>query len=117
MSYSFGNLSMSADFPESDWRQFKKIHARLLERYCAGVLEELARVSRSAEGTAHERYLRAYKLMNKRDEEIAKAFNDYRRSTAEMQLILMRRMGLLSDEDLSVFSEPTQARVRAIGSL
>jgi hypothetical protein len=34
-----------------------------------------------------------------------------------MQLTIMRRMGLLSDEDLSVFSAQTQEQVRGITSI
>ena len=108
---------MAADFPESDWRCFKEVHKKLLERDCAGILQELAAVSLGSEGTAHDRYLRAYKLIHERNEEIARAFNDFRRSTACMQLGIMRQMGLLTDEDLSRFSDQTQTRVRGIASL
>ncbi|MHB8520281.1 MAG: hypothetical protein ACYDH9_05935 [Limisphaerales bacterium] len=48
---------------------------------------------------------------------MVRAFEDFRRSTAVMQLVIMRSMGLLTDEDLSVFSEPTQAQVRDITSI
>ena len=34
-----------------------------------------------------------------------------------MQLVIMRRMGLLSDEELGVFSEQTQQAVRGVDSL
>ena len=71
----------------------------------------------TTEGTAHEKYLRLYELLHKRDEDMSRAFDDFRRSTAVMQLGIMRRMRLLTDEDLSVFSEETQARVRGIASL
>lgn len=108
---------MTSNIPESDWRQFKEVHAILLERHCARVLQELAAVSLGTEGTAHERYLRAFKLMKERDHEIAQAFDDFRRSTAELQLVIMRRMGLLTDDDLNRFSEQTQARVRTISAL
>jgi hypothetical protein len=108
---------MSLDIPESDWRRFREVHKTLLERFCGRVLHDLAAVSHATDGTAHQRYLRAYKLLEKRDEEMAHAFDDIRRSTAIMQLGIMRRMGLLTDEDMSLFSEPTQARVRTIASL
>ncbi|MGA2788735.1 MAG: peptide ABC transporter substrate-binding protein [Verrucomicrobiota bacterium] len=108
---------MSADFPEADWRRFKEVHKKLLERYCASILQELGAVSLGSEGTAHERYLRAYKLIHERNDKMAQAFDDFRRSTACMQLAIMRRLGLLTDEDLSGFSEQTQTRVRGIASL
>ena len=108
---------MSSDLPESDWRSFKEIHARLLERYCTRVLEEVAVLSRSTEGSAHDRYMKIYKLIEERDEQMDKAFSDWRRSTADLQLGLMRRMRLLTDEELALFSEQTRVRVEGIASL
>jgi len=107
---------MSAHIPESDWRLFKRVHGELLERYCARVLDELAASLKARDVTAHDRYVRAYKLLEERDEEMARAFDDFRRSTAVMQLAIMRSMGLLTDEDLNVFSEQTQVQVRGITS-
>ncbi len=108
---------MSKHIPESDWRHFKQVHDDLLERYCVRVLDDLTAVAKATDGTAHERYVRAYKLIESRDEELARAFDDFRRSTAVMQLAIMRRMGLLSDKDLSVFSKQTQDQVRGTASI
>jgi hypothetical protein len=108
---------MASDIPESDWRQFKKVHQVLLERYCTRTLAHLSSEISAVEGTAHERYLRVYNLIHQKNEDMARAFDDFRRSTAVMQLGIMRRMGLLTDEELSVFSAETQARVRGIASL
>ena len=108
---------MSFDIPESDWRHFKRVHNELLERYCARVLDELAQTIKHSDRSAHDRYGRAYKLLKDRDRELARAFDDFRRSTAVMQLAIMRRMGLLTDEDLSVFSRQTQEQVRGITSI
>ena len=47
--------------------------------------------------------------------ELADAFDDFRRSTAILQLAVMRRMGLLTDEELSLFTEQTQEIVRRVG--
>lgn len=104
---------MSSHIPESDWRRFRELHRVLLERYCDRVLAELAKVIQSDQGTAHEKYLRAHKLIQKHDDEIARAFDDFRRSTAVMQLGIMRKMRLLTDEDLSAFSQEIQTSVRA----
>jgi len=48
---------------------------------------------------------------------MSNAFDDFRRSTAVMQLGIMRRMKLLTDEELGLFSEQTRTRVEAIASL
>ena len=108
---------MSADIPESDWRRFKEVHAQLLERFCSRILGEVAGVSAGAEGSAHDRYVKVYQLIQERDKEISSAFDDFRRSTAVMQLAIMRRMKLLDDEHLKGFSEQTRARVQAFASL
>ena len=107
----FGNI------PESDWRHFKRVHQVLLERFCQRTLDDLSDMLRAREGTAHEQYRRAYELLQDRDEALARAFDDFRRSTAILQLAIMRRMGILGDEELSVFSEQTQQTVRGVDSL
>jgi hypothetical protein len=108
---------MSSDIPESDWRRFKEVHAKSVERFCSRVLKEVTAASQGAEGTAHGRYLKTFELINERNQQMAKAFDDFRRSTAVMQLGIIRRMKLLTDEDLSLFSEQTRTRVEAIASL
>ena len=108
---------MLGNIPESDWRHFKRVHQVLLERFCQRALDDLRAMLRASEGTAHEQYRRAYEFLVDRDEELARAFDDFRRSTAVMQLAIMRRMGLLSDVELSVFSEQTQQTVRGVDSL
>ena len=89
---------------------------RAVRNGCVAALLGL-HVAKAADGTAHERYVRAYKFLKSRDEELARAFDDFRRSTAVMQLAIMRRMGLLSDKDLNVFSLQTQEQVRGIASI
>lgn len=108
---------MSSDIPESDWRRFKAVHQKLLERYCGQILAEVAAASQGGQDSAHARYLKVYKLIRERDKALANAFDDFRRSTAVMQLGIMRRMKLLTDEDLSLFSEQTRAHVEGIASL
>ncbi len=98
--------------PEPDWRQFKAVHEEFLQRHCQETLARLGDLLAAAEGTPHERYRRVYRLLEERDEEVAQLFDDFRRSTAVMQLMLMRRKGLLTDAELGWFSETTQRRVR-----
>ena len=98
---------MSFRIPESDWRKFKKTHQALLERFYDQILAEL-RSTLDGPGSSHERYLAIWKQLKKRDEDLGRAFDDYRRSTAMQQLAIMRGMGLLSDEDLAQFSDETR---------
>jgi len=87
------------------------------ERYCERLLEEVAAVvNRSAEGSAQSRYVKVCKLIKDHDRQMATAFGDFRRSTAVMQLGIMRRMKLLTDEELGLFSEETRTRIEVIAS-
>jgi hypothetical protein len=109
---------MPSEFPESDWRRFKEVHSEAEERYCERILEEVAAIaSRSTEASAHARYMEIYKVIRDRHKQMANVFGDYRRSTAVLQLGLMRRMKLLTDEELGLFSERTRTRIEEIASL
>src|SRR5215510_7122186 len=108
---------MSSDIPESDWRRFKEVHMKLLERYCSRILDEVAAASQDRSGSAHDRYVKVFKLIKERDKQMATAFDDFRRSTAVMQLGIIRRMKLLTDEELGLFSEQTRTRIEGIASL
>lgn len=58
--------------------------------------------------SAHERYRKLYDLIHRRDKELAGAFDDVRRSTAIMQLMLMRRYHLVTPEELARFGDDTR---------
>ncbi len=108
---------MSSHLPESDWRRFRDVHRKLLERYCGQILAEVIAASQETKGTCHDRYRKVYELIHEHDAQIANAFDDVRRSTAVMQLGIMRRMKLLADEDLKLFSDETRIRIETIASL
>ena len=95
---------MRPDIKESDWRRFKKLHAVALERFCEQVLREVARAGADKSKTPHKRYLEVFRLIQRRDRELADAFDDFRRSTAVRQLYIIRAYGLLTEAELSEFS-------------
>ena len=74
-------------------------------------------MAQSSEGNAHDRYIKLYTLVQERDKQLAHAFDDFRRSTAVLQLGIMRRMRLLTDDELGLFSEQTRTRVEGIASI
>ncbi len=94
--------------PESDWRVLRSVHRAALERYCARVLEECAAVIRDKDSSPHDRYLRLSRLINERDDSIAAAFNDLRRSTAIQRLASMIALGAVTDAELEQFSPATR---------
>jgi hypothetical protein len=94
--------------PERDWKAWRKLSAEALERFCARILDEAASV-RESSGSARERYHELFRLLRERDDDIATVFDDQRRSNAYFQLAAALRIGIVSREDLTVFSEETQA--------
>src|SRR3954470_1802897 len=102
------------DIPESDWKIFRTVRQAALDRYCARVLDECAAVIRDTSVSNHDRYLRLYRMLDKRDDTLASAFNDFRRSTALIQLAHIRRLGVVTDEELGRFSQDTRELVTAL---
>lgn len=84
---------------ESDWKVFKKIKVEAVDRFCTQVLDELASTIADSRLSAHERYLSVYRLIDERNEAMAKMFDGHSRSTAFMQLLLMNAAGV-ADESL-----------------
>ena len=62
----------------------------------------------------HERYLKVYALIRNRDQTMARAFNDPKRSMAIFQLANIVEEGLLTDDELKQFSAETREAVEVI---
>jgi hypothetical protein len=105
---------MSRDIPEADWKVFRQLHPVALERFCERVLSETARLTRETGKSSYERYLALFKLIGKRDGEIAACFDDMRRSTAVRQLVAIQSRGLLTDEEFARFSSETRATLQSL---
>ena len=105
---------MERGIHESDWKLFRKLQPLALDRFCQRVLAEIGQLVADAGKSDHERYLAVYKLLQGRDEELADAFNDPRRSTAVIQLARIQFQELLSDEEFACFSPETRASVERL---
>ena len=103
---------MGHNISEADWKVFRQIHQIAVERFSQQVLEEVQLIVSDASITAHERYGILYGLMGRRNKEMARAFDDFRRSTALEQLGLIKRLGVLTEEELSMFSPDAQRVIR-----
>jgi hypothetical protein len=99
------------DFPESDWKKFRLVHKAALDRHCQETLAKLKPMIDAPGKDMHERYMAIYEFIQQRDEEVADVFNDFRRSTALIQLIAMCKRKLVTDEELAEFSPETRERV------
>jgi hypothetical protein len=108
---------MTRGFPETDWKLFRKLQAMALERFCERILAEIAELAAKPDQSAHQRYLAIYKRLHERDDELANAFNDSRRSVALQQLACMQSLGLLTPEELAGFSPPTRESVELLADM
>jgi hypothetical protein len=90
---------------ESDWKRFKVVRDDALQRYCERVLLDMQSLISDTTRSAHERYLAIYGLIEDRDDMLARLFNDFRRSTAVVQLIGMVNQKLISDSEIASFSD------------
>jgi hypothetical protein len=100
----------TADTPvtEREWRLLRSLHDTVLNRYCARVLEECGALGRDASASPHERYLRLFRMLQERDDTIAAAFNDARRSNAIHKLAAMVAQKMITDEELCGFTPETR---------
>ena len=101
---------MASDIEESDWKLLRELSRVALDRFCAQVLDEIAKISADDARTNHQQYLDIYQLIHTRNKELADAFDDLRRSRASFQLWQMRDLGLLTEAEVARFSEELQAR-------
>lgn len=98
--------------PEGDWKQLRKLKELALERLCASILEECRSIAVGEGSTSHKRYLALFRRGEKRDRDIAQAFDGLSRSTALYRLVSMCALGLVTEAELEGFSPQTRSRVR-----
>ena len=103
--------------PERDWRVFRELQPIALSRLCEKILAEAKAVIEQPGKSPHERYLELFKLIRDRDDDVARGFNDFRRSTAITQLVMIRSMGLLTGEELARFSPETLQIVERLAAI
>jgi hypothetical protein len=100
--------------PETDWKKLRTLKTQALNDACARILDAVAQIVQQREGREHEAYLALWELLQKRDAWIASLFDDFKRSTAVYKLAVWQRHGLVTESDLALFTEETQATVKAI---
>ena len=100
--------------PERDWKKLRSLKPRALNDACARILDAVAQIVRKKDGREHEAYLELWKLLQEQDALIALMFDEFKRSTATYKLAAWQRHGLVSESDMALFTEETQAMVKAI---
>jgi hypothetical protein len=105
---------MSKDFPEQDWKIFRGLAEVALDRFCARVLAEISAVVADTSKSNHDRYGEIYGLIRNRDRELGQTFDCMSRSKASLQLLLMVRLDLITEEELEQFSDSTRKYVTSL---
>lgn len=81
---------------ESDWKKFKIVKKKALDRFCSKALSEFQDVIANSDESNHSKYLKLYGLVINTDKRLAKIFDNHSRSKAHIQLLLIRREGLVN---------------------
>jgi hypothetical protein len=98
---------------EPDWKVLRRVHPLALERFCERVLAEIDRVSRDAT-SHHARYLQIFSILQQRDREMARLFDNPRRSHALTMLAQIRSQGLLTEDEFSNLSPETRGAIQML---
>ena len=102
----------SHELPESDWRVFRELQPIALERFCKRALNEA--ILDDGSRNHHERYLHVFRLLRTRDDELAHAFNDPRRSRMIGQLVAIHAHGLLEPAEIERFTQGTRDTIESL---
>ena len=105
---------MAHAVPETDWKMFRKLREVALERFCARALAEVEALRGDASRSHHERYGAILRLLRERDEQMARAFDDPRRSQMVIQLATIYALDLLVPEEVARFTPETRTRIEFI---
>ena len=105
---------MSRAIAESDWKVLRRVHPLALDRYCERVLAEIERVTHNRAQSNHQRYLDVFKIIEQRDREMARIFDDPKRSNALTMLARLRSDGLLTEDEFSSLSPETRSAIELL---
>ena len=102
------------EITEPDWKVLRRVHPLALERFCERVLVEIDRVSRDSAKSHHARYLQIFGIIKQNDREMARLFDNPRRSHALTMLAQIRSQGLLTEDEFSSLSPETRAAIHML---
>jgi hypothetical protein len=92
---------------EADWKVWRRLHAVALERFCQKTLRDAAKLE-SGDGTSHERYIKLYQLVKRRDKKVGEIFDGPSRSDAYFKIAAAVQARVLTKDEIAEFSEDTQ---------
>ena len=102
--------------PEKDWKLLRAMQEEKLAFVCDQILRRVEGIIQERNGKEHEAFLQVWSKIQEGNAEVALMFDDIRRSNAILKLIAWRKNGLLNDEELGLFSAPTQEVIARAGT-
>ncbi len=78
------------DIPERDWKYLRTIRDEMLQTLCKRINDEAVRIVTSKSGSEHDKYLRLFKHIMKKDDIVGFCFNDWRRSNIINHILWLR---------------------------
>ncbi len=108
---------MPPEIPEKDWKVFRELREVALERLCQRALRDAKAVVEKPATSQRERFSELFALVEERNEQIARGFDDPKRSAMLLQLAFIHRLGLLESQELARFSEGIRARIESLAKL
>jgi hypothetical protein len=105
---------MEHEFPESDWKTFSELRLVALERFCKRVLDEVPRFPIDTERSYHQRYLELFRWLGERNDELAKAFDDPRRSRMLWQVAAITHTAFSRLTKFARFTPHTRERIQLL---
>ncbi|HXM11594.1 MAG TPA: hypothetical protein VN946_16715 [Terriglobales bacterium] len=102
------------EIKEPDWKVLRRVHPLALERFCERVLAEIDRASHDGATSHHARYLQIFRILQQRDREMARLFDNPRRSYALTMLAEIRSQGLRTEDEFSSLSPETRGAMQML---
>ena len=99
------------DISEDDWKIWKALRLRTIDKFCHTTFERVQQLA-AAKKPIHDRHRELYQLVTDRDREIEQLFDPLTRSRSVLQLRVLYMNGLVSDDEISLFSEDLQSVCR-----
>lgn len=100
--------------PEKDWKLFRKLQIELTAKACEMVFAQVDELAKNRAGKEHQSYLDLYQLIQAEDSKIAEMFNNPTRNNVLFKIVALKDFGVLTAEQLQMFSAETQNTVNSI---
>jgi hypothetical protein len=104
---------MSRDIAEKDWKAFRPLHELALDRAFERALSDVQRMLGEKDKPPRDRYWNIQEFLKENRKQLANTFDGLSRSSAVLQLLHIRALGLLSGEEMSRFSPELREQIES----